>query len=98
MFTLIYLNSRFNKPTTLLPFLQDKNTPILRVNCVTPYMGTKDELARSVCDYLSSLMPNLSVMRDKVLNASMENMDGGIVVNYLDIQSMCNIISNLYAT
>lgn len=88
MFTLIHLNSRFNKPTTLLLFLQSNigNTPMLRVDCVSPYMGTEDELAQNVCDYLSNITPTLSVTCDKVLNASKENTDGGTIVKYLDLQ------------
>ena len=87
MFTLIHLNSRFNKPATLLPFLQSNigNTPMLCVDCVTPYMGTEDELVQSVCDYLSNIVPTLSVKCDEILNVSKETTNGGTMVKYLNL-------------
>ena len=65
MFTLIYLNGRFNRPDTLQPFLETNvgKYPLMQIDCVTPYHGTErgmvEELGRSVIspakatDYIS---------------------------------------------
>jgi len=39
MFTLIYHNGQFNRPDTLLPFLQANvgMSPLIQVDCIMPY-------------------------------------------------------------
>lgn len=44
MFTLVYINNQFNRPDTLLPFLQTNvgKSEIIQIDCVTPpFMGQK---------------------------------------------------------
>jgi hypothetical protein len=46
MFTLIYINGNFNRPETLQSFLQSNigKSPMLQVDCVSPYKGTDQDL------------------------------------------------------
>ena len=84
MFTLIYNNGQFNRPDTLLPFLQSNvgEYPLLRVDCITPYKGTVDEFISDVCKYLSSVAPEYDVTYNITQNSSTE----GDSVTYLVIQ------------
>ena len=64
MFTLIYNKGQFNRPDTLVPFLQSNvgEYPLLQVDCVTPFPGSKDDLERAVCEYLSKIIPDISLI------------------------------------
>ena len=63
MFTLIYNKGQFNRPDTLVPFLQSNvgEYPLLQVDCVTPFPGSKDDLERAVCEYLSKIVSDIKV-------------------------------------
>lgn len=39
MQTLVYIKNQFNRPDTLLPFLQSNvgKSPLIQVECVTPF-------------------------------------------------------------
>lgn len=88
MFTLIYNNGHFNKPDTLLPFLQFNigEYPLLQVDCITPYKGKEADLVRDVCEYLSKAESTIIVMYNMTQNASTESNSNGFFVNYLVIQ------------
>ena len=90
MFTLIYNNGQFNRPDTLVPFLQSNigKCPLLRVDCITPYKGKEADLVRDVCEYLSKVAPTIMVTYNMTQNASTESNSNGFFVNYLVIQIM----------
>ncbi len=88
MYTLIYLNGHFNKPDTLVSFLQSNvgQSPLLRVDCVTPYQGTEKEITNDVCDYLNKICHDLNVIYTITQNVSTEKKNGKTFVIFLVIQ------------
>lgn len=88
MQTLVYLKDRFNRPDTLLPFLQNNvgQSPLLRIDCVTPYKGTPDELISEVCEYLSGIDPNIEVTYCAPCTTSTMVGNNGQIVDFLEIQ------------
>jgi phosphatidate phosphatase APP1 len=88
MFTLISYNGQFNRPDTLIPFLESNlgNSPLLQIDCVTPYYGTTQDLIKEVCDHLSKNVPNVEVTYNATKNASTESNTEGCFVKYLVIQ------------
>lgn len=88
MFTLIYHNTQFNRPNTLLPFLQANvgKSPQIQIDCIMPYNGTAGQLMDEVCVYLSKLDPQIDVWPNLILNRSTENSEIGQIVSYLVIQ------------
>ncbi len=85
MYTLIYNNGQFNRPDTLLPFLQANvgQSPQIQVDCIMPYNGTAEKLRDAVCVYLSRLDSRIEVLPNLILNCSSESTKAGQVVNYL---------------
>lgn len=88
MFTLIYHNGQFNRPNTLLPFLQANvgKSPQIQIDCIMPYVGTVGQLEDAVCAYLSNLDPQIEVFPNVILNRSTESTSTGQIVSYLVIQ------------
>lgn len=88
MFTLIYHNGQFNRPDTLVPFLQSNvgGYPSLRVDCITPFPGSTDDLVKAVCDYLNKIDPDIEVNSNVVNCSSTESSSKGDYVDYLVIQ------------
>ena len=88
MFTLIYHNGQFNKPDTLLPFLQVNvgKSPLLQIDCIMPYKGTAEQLRDEVCAYLSKQDQEIEVFPKVILNRSTENTATGQIVSYLVLQ------------
>ena len=88
MFTLIYYQGKFNRPETLVPFLESNvgNDPLMQVDCVTPYEGTEQDLINEVCDYLNRIDPQIEVNYNVTMSKNSESSTGGIKVNYLAIQ------------
>lgn len=88
MFTLIYHNGQFNRPDTLVPFLESNlgNSPLLQIDCVTPYHGTTQDLTKEVCGHLSKNAPNVEVTYNITQNSSTESNTEGCFVIYLVIQ------------
>lgn len=88
MFTLIYNNGKFNRPDTLVSFIQSNigEYPFLQVDCITPYKGKEADLVRDVCEYLSKVEPTIMVIYNMTQNASTESNSNGFFVNYLVIQ------------
>ncbi|MBP5424150.1 MAG: hypothetical protein J6Y78_17080 [Paludibacteraceae bacterium] len=85
MYTLIYHNGQFNRPDTLLPFLQANvgKSPQIQIDCIMPYYGTAGQLEDAVCAYLSKLDPQIEVLPNMILNRSSERTETGEVVSYL---------------
>lgn len=85
MYTLIYNNGQFNRPDTLLPFLQANvgQSPQIQIDCIRPYNGTAEQLEDAVCIYLSKLDPKIEVLPNLILNCSSESTEVGQVVSYL---------------
>lgn len=63
MYTLIYHNEQFNRPDTLLPFLQANvvKSPQIQIDYRMPYYGTAGQLMNEVCAYLSNLDSQIEV-------------------------------------
>ena len=95
MFTLVYLNGRFNRPETLNLFLESNigGSPLLQVDCITPYHGTTKELIHDVCEYLSHISPEIEVIFDMIRNSSTESHDDKWLVHFLVIQITVKAIS-----
>lgn len=88
MFTLIYFQGKFNRPDTLLPFLENnvgKDT-LLQIDCVTPYQGTEQDLIEEVCDYLNNIVPQIEVNYTVTISKNSETNEVGTKINYLAIQ------------
>ena len=85
MFTLIYNNGQFNRPDTLLPFLQANvgQSPQIQIDCIKPYKGSAEQLEDEVCVYLSKLDPEIDVLPNLILNCSSESTEIRQVVSYL---------------
>ena len=85
MQTLVYINGQFNRPDTLLPFLQANvgKSPQIQIDCIMPYKGTAGQLEDAVCAYLSKLDPEIDVLPNMILNRSSERTETGEVVSYL---------------
>ena len=88
MFTLVYIRNQFNRPDTLLPFLQSNigQAPLLRIDCVNPYQGTEQDIVREVCDFLSSIDPHLEVTYCMTQNVSSEVKDQGFWIHFIVMQ------------
>ena len=88
MFTLVYFHGQFNRPDTLLPFLQSNvgKNQSLRIDCIEPYKGTIEQLQEDVCEYLSKIDPQIEVIPNVVQYPSTESTVKVNVVNYLAMQ------------
>lgn len=88
MFTLVYIKKQFNRPDNLSNFLETNigECPMIRIDCITPYQGTEDELIREVCNYLSGVSPHVKVSYCITQNVSTERNDHGQSVHFLVIQ------------
>ena len=88
MFTLIYNKGQFNRPDTLVPFLQSNvgEYPLLQVDCVTPFHSSKDDLERAVCEYLSKIVSDIEVIPNVTPESSTERNAKGNFVDYLALQ------------
>jgi hypothetical protein len=85
MFTLIYYNGQFNRPETLLPFLQGNvgQSPQIQIDCIMPYNGSAGQLEDAVCAYLSKIDPQIEVLPNVIQAKSSEKTEAGQVVSYL---------------
>ena len=88
MYTLVYLNGNLNRPDTLHLFLQTNVgiSPLLQVDCVTPFQGTANELAEQVCGHLKTIDPQIEVKIQEIRNASTEDVKTGQQVNFMVLQ------------
>ena len=88
MFTLVYIKNQFNRLENLSPFLEaniGENT-LIRVDCITPYQGSKSDMEKEVCKFLSSNGYGIKVTCENVQNSSMENTDNEQLVHFLVMQ------------
>ncbi len=88
MFKLVYIKNQFNRPDTLLPFLQTntgKTTP-LQIDCISPYHGTELDLARDVCEYMNGIDPQLEVAYMSTQNISVDTIDNEKVISFIVLQ------------
>lgn len=92
MFTLIYINGKLNRPDTLSTFLHSNvgKCPMLQVDCVTPYLGTEQELVTVVCEYLNCIDPQIKVTYSMTQNVSSENTKNNKLVHFLVMQICVN--------
>ena len=88
MFTLVYIKNQFNRPDNLSNFLESNigECPMIRIDCISPYQGTEDELIREVCNYLSDVSLHAEVSYCMTQNVSTERSDHGQLVYFLVIQ------------
>lgn len=87
MFTLIYHKDRFNRPDTLLPFLKNNigKSPLLRVDCISPYQGMPQDFIRETCNYLSCLDPDINVTHKVTRSVSIVS-DNKQYIEFIEIQ------------
>ncbi len=88
MFTLVYIQNRFNRPDTLITFLKSNigNSPLLQIDCISPYKGTEKELVRDACNYLNTIDPQIEVAYNVTHNISSEEKNGNKLVHFIVIQ------------
>jgi len=88
MFTLLYIKDQFNRPDTLSNFLEAhiEESPLLQIDCISPYKGTEQDLVAEACDYLSGINPQIQVSCCMTQNVSIETTKDGCLVDFLVIQ------------
>jgi hypothetical protein len=88
MFTLVYLNDNLNRPDTLSSFLKSNvgESPLLQIDCITPFQGSAEELVEIVCEHLNSIDPHVKVAYNIVQNVSTETTMMKHLVNYIVVQ------------
>lgn len=92
MFTLIYDQGQLNKPNNIVSFLESNlgNSSLLQVDCVTPFLGSSDELINLVCQHLNSIDPQYEVQYNITQNARTEAKGLTQCVDYMVIQIKVN--------
>ena len=88
MYTLVYLNGNLNCPDTLPSFLLSNvgKTPLLQIDCVTPFQGTPDEMAEMVCSHLNAIDPQVEVKFQEIKNASVESTKSKELIHFMVLQ------------
>lgn len=88
MFTLIYFQGKFNRPDTLVSFLESNvgKDPIIQIDCVTPYKGTEQDLIKELCEYLNGINSQIEVSYNVTMSKNSETTEVGTKINYLAIQ------------
>lgn len=88
MFTLVYIQNCFNRPDTLTSFLQSNvgKSPLLQIDCISPYKGTEQELVRDACNYLNTIDPQIEVTFNMTQNISSEEKKGNRLVHFIVMQ------------
>jgi hypothetical protein len=88
MFTLIFFQGKFNRPDTLVPFLESNvgKDPIMQIDCVTPYQGTEQNLIKELCEYLNGINSQIEVSYNVTMSANSESTEVGTKINYLAVQ------------
>lgn len=88
MYTLVSLNGNLNRPDTLPFFLQSNvgKTPLLQIDCVTPFRGTPEELVEKVCTHLNAIDPQIEVNLQEIKNASAETAKFKQQVSFMVMQ------------
>ena len=88
MYTLVYLNGNLNRPDTLPSFLQSNvgKSPLLQIDCVTPFKGSAEELAEKVCDHLNKVESQVEVKFQEINNTSAEFTKPKQLVHFMVMQ------------
>jgi len=88
MYTLVYLNGNLSRPDTLTFFLQSNvgNTPLLQIDCVTPFPGSAEELGSMTCEHLNRIDPMIMVNQVEIKNASTEMTKTSQLAHFAVIQ------------
>ncbi len=88
MFTLVYIQNRFNRPDTLTSYLQSNigNSPLLQIDCISPYKGSEQELVRDACNYLNTIDSQIEVTYNMTQNISLEEKKGNRLVHFIVMQ------------
>lgn len=88
MYTLVYLNGNLNRPDTLPSFLQANvgKSPLMQIDCVTPFQGTADELIDKVCEHLNGIDPMIKVSFNVIQNVSSEATNTKQLVHFIAMQ------------
>lgn len=89
MYTLVYyLNGHLNRPDNLGSFLSSNvgKSPLLTVDCVTPYQGTEKDLIDEVCKHLNRVDPHVKVVYNVTQNISTEVTQSKPLVHFLVMQ------------
>jgi hypothetical protein len=88
MFTLIYYQGKFNRPDTLLPYLENNvgKDSLMQIDCVTPYQGTEQDLIKELCEYLNGISSQIEVSYNVTMSKNSESSSNGTTVNYLAVQ------------
>lgn len=88
MYTFIYFQGKFNRPETLVPFLESNvgMEPLVQIDCVTPYLGTEQDLVKDLCEYLNGLDSQVKVNYNVTISINSESSNAGIKINYLAVQ------------
>jgi len=60
--------------------------PLLRIDCLTPYKGSEQDIIKDVCCFLSNICSDIDVNYNVTQNVSTEEKDGYSFVNFLVIQ------------
>lgn len=89
MFTLVYIKNQFNRPENLLPFLKANvgESTLIRVDCITPFQGSVEDMADEVCRYLNIIDSVLNVSCETIQNSSSENDEAKQQVHFLVLQA-----------
>lgn len=92
MFTLIYDQGQLSKPNNIVSFLESNlgNSPLLQIDCVSPFLGSSDELINLVCQHLNSIDPQYEVHYNITQNTKTETIGSTQCVNYMVIQININ--------
>ena len=92
MFTLIYFQGKFNRPDTLVPFLESNvgKKPLIQIDCLTPYQGTEQDLIKDLCDYLNGMNSQIEVIYNVTMSKNSETSNEGTKINYLAVQLQVN--------
>lgn len=88
MYTLIYMDGHFNGPENLESFIMSnvREYPLLRIDCLTPFKGSKQDIIHDVCKYLGCIIPQYEVSYSTTQNVSIEDKNGQLLVHFLTIQ------------
>lgn len=88
MFTLVYIQNRFNRPDTLTTFLQSNigQSTLLQIDCISPYRGTEQELVCEVCKFLNGIDLQIEVKYCSTRNVSSIVSDKENMVHFIVIQ------------
>ena len=92
MYTLVYLNGNLNRPDTLLSFLQSNvgKSPLLQIDCITPFKGSREELTHVVCNHLNQIDPQIQVSYCVTNESESKTRNTNREINYHVIQIQVN--------